>query len=252
MSNLPRIDIVHRWPGTESSAPSDTAACREIADGIADRTSWRCAGRTAGCRASSRWRYRRRLAQVAVLRVWGRVPDHRWPGWPRSRLADTSPPRRQATPRPRRSPALPARLGRPHLLAADDTAAGHRRRHRAGHCPRSTRHQVLLVQADVDRQRTCAPPSPRPLRASARSTASFHALASGVGLMQLKTPGAAAAVLAPRCTARWRWTEAVRDRALDCLVLFSSVTSVTGGGPGQADYCAANAFWMLSRDGSSA
>ena len=29
---------------------------------------------------------------------------------------------------------------------------------------------------------------------------------------------------------------------LDFLVLFSSVTSATGGGPGQVDYCAANAF----------
>jgi acyl carrier protein len=35
---------------------------------------------------------------------------------------------------------------------------------------------------------------------------------------------------------------ALRDVALDFFVMFSSLSSVTGGGPGQVDYCAANAF----------
>jgi len=34
----------------------------------------------------------------------------------------------------------------------------------------------------------------------------------------------------------------LKDQPLDFLVLFSSVTSTTGGGPGQIDYSAANAF----------
>jgi hypothetical protein len=36
--------------------------------------------------------------------------------------------------------------------------------------------------------------------------------------------------------------EAVRELPLDFLALFSSTTSVTGGGAGQVDYCAANAY----------
>jgi acyl carrier protein len=36
--------------------------------------------------------------------------------------------------------------------------------------------------------------------------------------------------------------EALEGRELDFLVLFSSMTSIVGGGPGQLDYCAANAF----------
>jgi acyl carrier protein len=36
--------------------------------------------------------------------------------------------------------------------------------------------------------------------------------------------------------------EALEGRELDFLVLISSMNTVTGGGPGQLDYCAANAF----------
>ena len=64
----------------------------------------------------------------------------------------------------------------------------------------------------------------------------------GVGLMQLKTPETAAGTLAPKVQGTLALTRALRDVPLDFLVLFSSVTSATGGGPGQVDYCAANAF----------
>jgi NAD(P)-dependent dehydrogenase (short-subunit alcohol dehydrogenase family) len=71
----------------------------------------------------------------------------------------------------------------------------------------------------------------------------FHtAGVPGVGLMQLKTAEAAANVLAPKIQGTLALARALRDVPLDFLVLFSSVTSATGGGPGQADYCAANAF----------
>ncbi|MER8906045.1 ketoreductase domain-containing protein, partial [Mesorhizobium sp. M0772] len=36
--------------------------------------------------------------------------------------------------------------------------------------------------------------------------------------------------------------QALTGRSLDFLCLFSSISSRTGGGPGQVDYCAANAF----------
>ncbi len=62
------------------------------------------------------------------------------------------------------------------------------------------------------------------------------------GLIQLKTPEMALQVMRPKL-----WGTLVLERAtehlpLDFLVLFSSISAVVGGGPGQVDYSAANAF----------
>ena len=64
----------------------------------------------------------------------------------------------------------------------------------------------------------------------------------GIGLISLKTQEAAASVLAPKVQGTLALSRALRDVPLDFLVLFSSVSSVIGGGAGQVDYCAANAF----------
>jgi NAD(P)-dependent dehydrogenase (short-subunit alcohol dehydrogenase family)/acyl carrier protein len=64
----------------------------------------------------------------------------------------------------------------------------------------------------------------------------------GIGLIQLKTPEMAASVLAPKVMGTLVLERVLQDLTLDFLVLFSSITSTTGGGPGQVDYCAANAF----------
>jgi acyl transferase domain-containing protein len=69
----------------------------------------------------------------------------------------------------------------------------------------------------------------------------------GTGLMQFQQPGDAEQVLAPKVAGTLALTDALHraeseGNALDFLVLFSSITAVTGGGPGQVDYCAANAF----------
>ena len=64
----------------------------------------------------------------------------------------------------------------------------------------------------------------------------------GVGLMQNKSAEQAASVMAPKLQGTLALDHALRDCTLDFLVLFSSITSSTGGGPGQVDYCAANAF----------
>ncbi|MFF0312978.1 SDR family NAD(P)-dependent oxidoreductase [Streptosporangium sp. NPDC004379] len=69
----------------------------------------------------------------------------------------------------------------------------------------------------------------------------------GMGLMQFKRPEELDAVLAPKVAGTLALAEALRvgepdEVELDFLVLFSSITSATGGGPGQVDYCAANAF----------
>jgi hypothetical protein len=67
----------------------------------------------------------------------------------------------------------------------------------------------------------------------------------GTGLMQFKQPGDADQVLAPKLPGTRAIASAVDGLPLDFLVLFSSITSVTGGGPGQVDYCAGNA-WLDS------
>ena len=71
----------------------------------------------------------------------------------------------------------------------------------------------------------------------------FHAAGvPGAGLIQLKTAEVAAGVLAPKVAGTVVLDEVLGERALDFIVLFSSMTSIVGGGPGQLDYCAANAF----------
>jgi acyl transferase domain-containing protein/acyl carrier protein len=64
----------------------------------------------------------------------------------------------------------------------------------------------------------------------------------GVGLTQLKTKAIAHEVLAPKVMGTRILEQVLKDTPLDFLVLCSSITSSTGGGPGQIDYCAANAF----------
>ncbi|HXR70589.1 SDR family NAD(P)-dependent oxidoreductase [Actinocrinis sp.] len=69
----------------------------------------------------------------------------------------------------------------------------------------------------------------------------------GIGLIQFKRPEDGELVLAPKVAGTRALARALRlgesdEIPLDFLALFSSVTSATGGGPGQVDYCAANAF----------
>ena len=58
----------------------------------------------------------------------------------------------------------------------------------------------------------------------------------------MKTREAAAGVLRAKVEGVLALEEALEGRQLDFLVLISSMNTVTGGGPGQLDYCAANAF----------
>jgi acyl transferase domain-containing protein len=68
-----------------------------------------------------------------------------------------------------------------------------------------------------------------------------------MGLMQFKQPAELDLVLAPKVAGTLAIADALRigkpeEIELDFLALFSSITSTTGGGPGQVDYCSANAF----------
>ncbi|WP_405581209.1 beta-ketoacyl synthase N-terminal-like domain-containing protein [Streptomyces sp. NBC_01190] len=69
----------------------------------------------------------------------------------------------------------------------------------------------------------------------------------GTGLIQFKEADDSELVLAPKVAGVLALDEALRigqsdETALDFLVLFSSITAATGGGPGQVDYCAGNAY----------
>ncbi len=63
-----------------------------------------------------------------------------------------------------------------------------------------------------------------------------------IGMMQFKTAADIERVLAPKVGGALALAEALRGVRVDFLALFSSTTSATGGGAGQVDYCAANAY----------
>jgi acyl carrier protein len=62
------------------------------------------------------------------------------------------------------------------------------------------------------------------------------------GMMQFKPPAAIDKVLAPKVAGTLALAGALRDVSADFVALFSSAAAATGGGAGQADYCAASAF----------
>ena len=64
---------------------------------------------------------------------------------------------------------------------------------------------------------------------------------AGGGMIQLKKPETAAAVLAPKVNGTRVLARLFHDRPLDFIVLCSSLTAITGG-LGQVDYCGANAY----------
>ena len=64
---------------------------------------------------------------------------------------------------------------------------------------------------------------------------------AGGGIIQLKTPETADRVLEAKVQGTLALWDLLAGEDLDVLFLCSSITAVTGG-PGQVDYCGANAF----------
>ncbi|MBV9789244.1 MAG: SDR family NAD(P)-dependent oxidoreductase, partial [Chloroflexi bacterium] len=103
--------------------------------------------------------------------------------------------------------------------------------------------EVLVVKADVaDRTQMTRCIEQTIGRFGALHGVIHAAGVPGIGLIPLKTPEQALSVLAPKVQGTLVLHELLADIPLDFFALFSSITSATGGGPGQIDYCAANAF----------
>lgn len=103
--------------------------------------------------------------------------------------------------------------------------------------------RVLVLQADVANEAQM-----RTVIAQTHATFGslhgvFHAAGvPGMGLLQLKTRAQTASVLAPKVQGTRVLQRVLADQQVDFLVLCSSLTSITGGGPGQSDYAGASAF----------
>lgn len=103
--------------------------------------------------------------------------------------------------------------------------------------------QLLALTADVGDAKQMRSVVRRALERFGTIHGAFHlAGVAPYGLMQLKTAEAASEVMHPKVAGTLVLSNVLRDVPLDFLVMFSSMSSVTGGGPGQVDYCGANAF----------
>lgn len=139
--------------------------------------------------------------------------------------------------------ALPPRAQWGQLLDSPDTSEKLRRQLLAITRMEAQGTELWLVQADVTNVEQMQEAIKRTLSRFGALHGVIHAAGvPGVGLMQFKTPQQAASVLAPKVQGTLVLQQVLTDLSLDFLVLFSSLTSWLGGGPGQVDYTAANAF----------
>lgn len=139
--------------------------------------------------------------------------------------------------------ALPPRPEWPSVLAASQNGHG------PGHKIRQIQQlevaggRVLYLAADVTDEQQMVTAVQQTLAHFGTLHGVIHAAGTpGKGLMQFKTPETAAPVLAPKVQGTLVLEQALQGVELDFLLLFSSIASFTAGGPGQADYAAANAF----------
>ncbi|MDX2939092.1 type I polyketide synthase [Streptomyces ipomoeae] len=138
---------------------------------------------------------------------------------------------------------LPARDDWDDLLADPATAPELARRIRSVRDLEAAGAEVMVAAADLARRDEVDKVVKRTLGRFGRIDGVFHAAGlPGEGLMALKSPEAVARVLTPKTDGTEALLAALEGQSPDFVVLFSSITAVTGGGPGQADYCSANAW----------
>jgi malonyl CoA-acyl carrier protein transacylase len=136
---------------------------------------------------------------------------------------------------------LPEGEEREKVLAADPEGRA-ARRIRAVEAFEAAGAEVMVIAADVADEAAVREAVGKVLQRFGRLDGVFHTAGlPGAGLAQLKERATAAEVLAPKVQGTLALAAALRDVPVDFLVLYSAITSLSGG-VGQVDYCAANAF----------
>jgi amino acid adenylation domain-containing protein len=137
---------------------------------------------------------------------------------------------------------LPDAAEWPEYLRSHDDSDSVARAIRAVDSMKTAGGEVLVLAADVADEQRMREVVQEARRRFGRIDGVVHAAGiAGGGLIQLKTPEAAAGVLGPKIAGTLALSRALDGVAPDFVVLCSSVTAVTGG-VGQVDYCAGNAF----------
>ncbi|MFG1710507.1 SDR family NAD(P)-dependent oxidoreductase [Nonomuraea sp. M3C6] len=129
------------------------------------------------------------------------------------------------------------------ILASDTTAPEVRRRLEGLRRLEAAGVEVVTVAGDVSKPEDARRAVDTAIERFGELNGVLHcAGVPAVGLMQFKTVADMERVLAPKVMGTLALAAALRDKPVDFVALFSSTTSATGGGAGQVDYCAANAF----------
>ncbi|HEX2084805.1 MAG TPA: SDR family NAD(P)-dependent oxidoreductase [Solirubrobacteraceae bacterium] len=138
---------------------------------------------------------------------------------------------------------LPPRDRWPALLASDQLDDRVRRRIESVQRLEDAGADVLVVEADVTAEASFGRAVAAARERFGRIDAVLHtAGVPAMGLLRFKTPEVTDEVFAPKVAGSETLARCLADDPPDLLVLFSSISSAMGGGPGQAEYCAANAY----------
>jgi acyl transferase domain-containing protein/acyl carrier protein len=133
--------------------------------------------------------------------------------------------------------------GSPAVAFASPETEGKLRALHAVQALRAGGTEVLVLQADVADPAQARRAVEETVRHFGTLNGVIHAAGvPGAGLIERKTLAEAAAVLAPKVLGTLALEQALEGLEIDFLALFSSIAAISGGGPGQVDYCAANAF----------
>ncbi|MGH2509219.1 MAG: SDR family NAD(P)-dependent oxidoreductase, partial [Ktedonobacteraceae bacterium] len=138
---------------------------------------------------------------------------------------------------------LPSREQWPHVLANQSEQPSGERLIRKVMELEAVGAEVLVVKADAANETEMRAALAQTLATFGELHGVLHAAGMpGSGVIQLKTWEQSATILASKVQGTLVLERVLQDQPLDFLALFSSMASITGGGPGQVDYCAANAF----------
>jgi acyl transferase domain-containing protein/acyl carrier protein len=138
---------------------------------------------------------------------------------------------------------LPACEQWPQILADENADKDIRRRIQHIQELEALGAEVLVLQADVrNREQMQSAIEQIQGRFGCLHGVLHTAGVPGVGLTQFKTVEQVRGVLGPKVEGTLILEEVLAETPVELLVLFSSMTARMGGGPGQVDYSAANAF----------